>query len=620
MKKRTLCIFLIFTVIFSLFTPVYAKHRPVVFIKNGDMQSTYGYGVLRRVYYSNSMGEYQIRIFDFDKKENITLDINRRVRVDGSSTLGEDLYNSFVAEYGNSPSGTAVIRYRTRYGDNSVCYSIDHLSEDKIFNNVTFDEKGAKLGDWKISKKIKIIDMTEESNLSTASSETVSLIDDNSYSAKLYNNSYLVINDGDIQELLSQHQYGLLTNVYESLADGEAVRIYNFDKNNYTTFEVASSKLWTKLYEACFDEDGNRIATPVVKYQTLLNDDICVSVEFISPQSTIENAEYSRKNNTMGDLQLNKKTVIVDMTQYDSENIISNSNLLIDGNLYTVELCGEDYLIIKTGELKERTIPSNYKYGMLNVAYSETFEEYVISIYDFVDNEYHSHSASARRRYYVDGSYIKTEDLYNSLFDENGNRIKQAVKYRTILNNDDTIYSLEFISPEGKFEDKVFTVNNNTLGELQLVSDAIIVGDNQPVSEIALFAETTYSEDTLSTGSLVDGGVYTGELYYADDDVYDLTCSLHNDYYNDNTYTVNVILDNKFDELKTGTVYLAIYNKSGRLKGATSQGFELEKYTDTLKELTIENYTYETDDYVKIFTWDSDMLFQCNYITYNIEI
>lgn len=616
MKKRTFSIFLIFSIIFSLFTTAYAKQRSVLFIKNGDMQSTYGYGILNRVYYSNSMDEYQIRIFDFDKKEYITLSAERRVYFDGSPTLEKELYNSFIEKYGNT-TGTEVIKYRTMHSDNNVCWSIDSLSPTEVFENVIFNETENRLGNFRINRKIKIIDTTGGSDLNVASSETVSLIDNISYTAELYNCSYLVIRSGslDTQTLFSEYKYGLLTKVFESAGD-TAVRIYNLDKNNYTKFYVHSASLKEELYNSFFDKNGNQIGIPFVKYQTLLNDDVCCSVEYVSSADSFENAEYFRKSNTMGNLQLKKNTVIIDMT---SENTISNSNLLIDSNLYTGELYNDNYLIIKSGELKERILPSEYRYGILtNIRYSSGYDSPVLLIYDFFGNKSHTLLPGIGVGFYMNGTYFSALELYNSFFDENGNKEDKVVRYRTILNNDNMVYSLDYITSSSSFENALFCDNDNTIGDVKLDSDTIIVGAEQSASEVALLTTASSSESNFHIGSLIDNNSYTGELYSVEDSIYDLSCYFYNDFYNSNTYTVNVTLTNNSSEYKNGVVYAAIYNKAGKVKGVAKQNFQLDSYLDTPKELTIENYSFENDDYVKIFTWDNNMVPLCNLLTYNI--
>lgn len=620
MKKRTFCIFLIFLVIFSLFTNVYARQCSVLFIKNGNMKSTYSYGILNRVFMSSSDELYKIRIYDFEKKELITLSSERGVYVNGlyiNATDSKYLYDLFLEGYEGYTPGTVVIKYRTFPENSNICYSLDYPAPTKIFDNVIFNNSKNSMGNFRLNSKINITDMTRgsDSNLSIYSSKTIALVDNATYSGEIYNNKYLVIRDGELntQTLLSDYKYGLLTKVFNGIDN--SVKIFNPINNSYNNFEIASAELWTELYNSFFDENGNQIATPFIKYQTLLNDDVCYSVEYISPSETSENAIYNRKSNTIGNLKLNKNTIIIDMTK----NTLSNSNLLIDNNLYDYKLYNDKYLIIDSGVMKTRIFASNYRYGIITrVFYCHTYGEYKFSIYDFSDKNYYSLFPGINNGLYVNGTHNSAPEFYNSFYSENGNNEAKIVRYRTISNNDDTIYSLDYITTVDSFKNALYSDSNNTIGNLQLNNDMVIVGAKPSSSKAKLLTADLSSGDDLFEGSLINNNLYTGELYYIDDNIYDLSCSFYNDFYNDKTYAVNVIISNNTSEYKSGTVYAAVYNKAGRLKHVATKAFKLDEYLDSLTEIQITNYSVENDDYIKIFTWDNAMTPQCASLTYNI--
>ncbi len=71
----------------------------------------------------------------------------------------------------------------------------------------------------------------------------------------------------------------------------------------------------------------------------------------------------------------------------------------------------------------------------------------------------------------------------------------------------------------------------------------------------------------------------------------------------DNSLIVNAYAENNTDTDFSGVSVLAVYNSKGVLKATAHSDIYVHNYDSTSVDLTVDNYTYASGDYIKLFLW-----------------
>lgn len=83
----------------------------------------------------------------------------------------------------------------------------------------------------------------------------------------------------------------------------------------------------------------------------------------------------------------------------------------------------------------------------------------------------------------------------------------------------------------------------------------------------------------------------------------DYEISILNYSYSGNQLAVNAYAKNNTNNVLTADTVLAVYSSDGRIKGVTIQPVNIEEHSDTGIDAWLNEYTYESGDYVKMYMW-----------------
>lgn len=91
--------------------------------------------------------------------------------------------------------------------------------------------------------------------------------------------------------------------------------------------------------------------------------------------------------------------------------------------------------------------------------------------------------------------------------------------------------------------------------------------------------------------------------------VSDFGCDILRYSISDNSLFVNAYVENNTDtDLTDVSIILAVYNSKGILKTVKSDYVSTYQYDSSSPDFTVDNYTYENGDYIRLFLWSNDLL------------
>lgn len=89
---------------------------------------------------------------------------------------------------------------------------------------------------------------------------------------------------------------------------------------------------------------------------------------------------------------------------------------------------------------------------------------------------------------------------------------------------------------------------------------------------------------------------------------------------NNNILSINLLFSNGTSEEVSASAHFAVYDKDNRLKGLDTQSLTVGSYQDIGIDGWIENYNYESGDYIKAFIWEDNLKPICTFDNTEINV
>ena len=352
------------------------------------------FGILKNVY-AKANGDWVAEVIKKDgTAQEYTIDDTygeeyRALILEGSKT---ETYPQQVIEYIATASGKLTIR--------SVDYNDKATAEypAAICNDQEYKESTNKIGSIKIADRTTIIDISNIDNDANSHRAVTAdrLIDGEMYKAYGYDKSnadgvcnFVIITEGNI--VPSEEEYtediGILKNVYvKANGDWAANVISSSGADMEFTIDEQNSTEYTALIS---DSDKRSEAYPkqVVSYKTTVSGRL--TIESVLTGVLISGA-YSKADSTIGSLNIEDTTKIVDISNVDNDRYDFGAvslDRLTDGGEYTVysyrstdEDNAYDLILITAGDVAAAEEKYTEDIGILTNVYQKSNGDYMAEV------------------------------------------------------------------------------------------------------------------------------------------------------------------------------------------------------------------------------------------------
>ena len=144
--------------------------------------------------------------------------------------------------------------------------------------------------------------------------------------------------------------------------------------------------------------------------------------------------------------------------------------------------------------------------------------------------------------------------------------------------------------------EKTQTIDNLPAGESTEITFNYDIVEN---SNIKWYVTAEAENDEISLGN--------NDMYFINDyrsSVSDYSGEILRYSIDNNILSINACVENNTDEDLSAAAIIAVYDSAGRLKAVSRDDVDVSAYKNSSIDVTIDNYTYKTDDEIKLFLCD----------------